>query len=45
MRHRVKTTPVLDLAPIMGLCTLLIPLVLMSSTAELAAIQTSLPGF
>jgi len=44
MRRRVTETPSIDMIPMMGLCTVLIPLVLLASVPALSVIDTGLPS-
>ena len=44
MRRRVTDTPTIDMIPMMGLCTVLIPLVLLATVPALSVIDTRVPG-
>jgi hypothetical protein len=44
MRRRVTQTATIDMIPMMGLCTVLIPLVLLASVPAISVIDTGLPS-
>ena len=43
--RRVQLSPVMDLIPMMGLCTVLIAMLLVAWMTPLAMIETSVPHF
>ncbi len=42
--RRVENIPGLDMIPMMGLCAVLIPMVLMAWTPDIAVLESSLPA-